>query len=72
MPASRANKRWYWLLLLPYIALIYVPFYNRIEPMWLGVPFYYWYQLMWVPLSSVVLAIVFHFTHGFGKRKDAQ
>lgn len=68
MSVSRANKRWYWLLLLPYIAMIAIPFYNRVEPMLFGVPFFYWYQLAWVPLSSIIIAIVLHFAHGSGKR----
>lgn len=68
MSKSRANNRWYWLLLLPYIAMMCVPFYNRVEPLLFGIPFYYWYQLAWVPLSSVIIWVVFHFTHGAGKR----
>lgn len=68
MSIPQTSKRWYWLLLLPYLAMICVPFYNRIEPTLFGIPFYYWYQLSWVPLSSLIIAIVLHFTHGSGRR----
>jgi hypothetical protein len=39
-----------WLLLLPYIGLLWVPFYNFSEPVLFGFPFFYWYQLAWVPV----------------------
>ncbi|MBV9694127.1 MAG: DUF3311 domain-containing protein, partial [Alphaproteobacteria bacterium] len=43
------------LLLLPFAALLWVPSYNRIEPEVAGVPFFYWYQLLWIALGVVVL-----------------
>ena len=33
------------LLLLPFIGLLWVPFYNFTEPALFGFPFFYWYQL---------------------------
>jgi hypothetical protein len=47
------------LLLLPFIGVLWVPFYNSAEPMIAGIPFFYWYQLLWIPLSSVIIAIVY-------------
>lgn len=47
------------LLLLPYIALLWVPFYNDVKPSLFGFPFFYWYQLLWVPLTSVIIFIVY-------------
>jgi hypothetical protein len=46
--ANRASKRWLWLLLLPWIAMIWVPSYNKVEPQLFDFPFFYWYQLLWV------------------------
>ena len=43
----------YLLLLVPYIALLWVPFYNRIEPTLLGIPFFYWFQMKKGMPSSV-------------------
>ena len=47
------------LLLLPFIGLMIVPFYNIREPMLFGFPFFYWYQLAWVPLTSLLTWIVY-------------
>ncbi|MGF6596732.1 hypothetical protein P3T23_001443 [Paraburkholderia sp. GAS448] len=47
------------LLLIPYIALLWLPFYNHIEPPLFGFPFFYWYQLLWVPLTSLLLYVVY-------------
>jgi hypothetical protein len=47
------------LLLLPFIGLLWVPFYNSVEPTLFGFPFFYWYQLAWVPISSVLTWLVY-------------
>jgi hypothetical protein len=36
------------LLAVPTLALLIVPIYARRGPEFLGFPFFYWYQLMWV------------------------
>ncbi len=43
------------LLLLPVLGLLWVPFYDRPGPPLLGFPFFYWYQLAWVPLTSLLV-----------------
>jgi len=50
---------WNLLLLLPYGAMIFVDSYNRIEPRFYGVPLFYWYQLLWIVLTLLVVAIVY-------------
>jgi hypothetical protein len=62
MQAKTHSKAWYLLLLIPIVAVLWVPWYNAVEPRFLGFPFFYWYQLMWVPLSAVVIAIVYRMT----------
>jgi hypothetical protein len=47
------------LLLLPFIGLLWVPFYNFAEPSLFGFPFFYWYQLAWVPVSSFLIWLVY-------------
>ena len=27
--------------------------YNRRDPTFIGIPFFYWYQMLWVPISVV-------------------
>ena len=59
-PRRHSGKSWLWLLLLiPYIGLLWVPFYNHVEPRLFGFPFFYWYQLMWVPISAVLTWLVY-------------
>jgi hypothetical protein len=57
--ARKASKHWQWLLLLPLIALIWVPSYNKVEPQLFDFPFFYWYQLLWVLISAVITALVY-------------
>jgi hypothetical protein len=57
--ANKSSKHWLWLLLLPWIAMIWVPSYNRIEPTLFDFPFFYWYQLLWVLISAVITALVY-------------
>jgi len=53
------SRAWYWLLLVPLVALLVPPIYNQSEPELIGMPFFYWYQLAWVPLSVCVTALVY-------------
>ena len=62
----RKTAWWYLLLLPPYAAILWVPAYNQIEPVLLGLPFFYWYQLLWVPLGALLIGIV----HLFTRRAD--
>jgi uncharacterized membrane protein len=43
---------------IPFVALLWVPFYNRLDPTIFGIPFFYWYQFVWVILTSVIIVIV--------------
>lgn len=57
---SNSRSRWaYVLLIVPFVALLWVPFYNKMTPTLLGFPFFYWYQLAWVPLSVLVSGAVY-------------
>lgn len=59
-PRKRRHSRayWYLLLLVQFIAVLWPPFYNRVEPALIGMPFFYWYQLSWVVIGAVLTAIV--------------
>ena len=46
------------LLLIPFIALLWLPFYNTRDPYLLGFPYFYWYMFLWVPIASVLTGIV--------------
>ncbi len=47
------------LLAIPCVAVLIVPFFNRVEPELWGIPFFYWWQMLWVPLSGVFVALVY-------------
>jgi hypothetical protein len=59
-PPKQRSASWLWfLLLIPYVGLLWVPFYNHVEPRLFGFPFFYWYQLLWVPISALLTWIVY-------------
>ncbi len=41
-------------LVVPFVALLWVSSYARKGPELGGMPFFYWYQLLWVPVSAVL------------------
>ena len=43
------------LLALPFIGLLWIPFYNAELPALFGFPFFYWYQLVWVPVTAALI-----------------
>jgi hypothetical protein len=48
------------LLLLPFVGLLWVPFYNTDTlPALFGFPFFYWYQLLWVPITAFLIWLVY-------------
>ena len=49
----------YLFLALPFACLLWVPLYNRIEPALFGIPFFYWYQMLWVFIDARLLWIVY-------------
>jgi len=51
---------WYLLFLVQLVAVMWPPLYNKVAPTFIGLPFFYWYQLLWVILGAVLTAIV-HF-----------
>ena len=60
-PEHRAHHWARLLLLIPFIAVLWVPFYDSVEPMLFGVPFFYWYQLLWIVLGALLLFPVYFF-----------
>ena len=45
------------LLLIPLIALLAIPTYNMVNPTLGGVAFFYWYQILWMPLGALLYFI---------------
>ena len=56
----RSRLSWIWLLLLiPFVGLLAIPLYNARLPELFGFPFFYWYQLIWVPITSLLTWLVY-------------
>jgi hypothetical protein len=49
-------------LVAPFVALLWVPWYAATEPRLAGTPFFYWYQLAWIPGTAVLMAIAYRLT----------
>jgi Protein of unknown function (DUF3311) len=47
------------LLVLPFISMLWVSSYNSVEPMLAGIPFFYWYQLLWILIGAALIAFVY-------------
>lgn len=54
-PVGRFRR---WVLLVPFIAILDVPFYNRLTPALFGLPFFYWYQLVWILIAAVLIFLL--------------
>ena len=53
---------WYLLFVVQFVAVLWPPFYNTLEPSWIGIPFFYWYQLACVIVGAILTAIVYFAT----------
>ena len=47
------------LLLAPFVAMMWVSSYNSLTPTFAGIPFFYWYQLLWVIIGAALTGIVY-------------
>jgi hypothetical protein len=57
--ASAARKGWYLLLIIPFIGTLFPSFYASVTPTLWGFPFFYWYQFLWVIISSIITLLVY-------------
>jgi hypothetical protein len=58
-PSGRA---WQLLLLVPFVGTLWVPFYDSLDPRVGGVPYFYWYQFLWIGIGAVITAVVYFAT----------
>ena len=66
-PAARRGINYQpvnWLVLIPLIGTFVPMFYNRVDPKIGGMPFFYWYQLLWIPISVTCTFVVYRLTRG--------
>ncbi|MFB7338051.1 DUF3311 domain-containing protein [Streptomyces adustus] len=41
-------------LVAPFVAMLWVGSYAKTDPTFIGIPFFYWYQMLWVLLSTAL------------------
>ena len=58
----RSWSLWYLLFVIQFAVALWPPLYNKIEPTLIGIPFFYWFQLLWVIVSAVFTAVVYFAT----------
>ncbi|MEU9979876.1 DUF3311 domain-containing protein [Streptomyces sp. NPDC050856] len=46
-------------LIAPFVAMLWVGSYAKVEPVVIGIPFFYWYQMLWVLISTVLTMVAY-------------
>ncbi|MFI8433282.1 DUF3311 domain-containing protein [Streptomyces sp. NPDC079020] len=46
-------------LFAPFVAMLWVGSYAKVDPTFIGIPFFYWYQMLWVPLSAALTMVAY-------------
>jgi uncharacterized RDD family membrane protein YckC len=65
---ARSSRQWWYLLLVvPFIAILWVPFYASGTPELFGFPFFYWYQFLWILISALLTTVVYFATREPGE-----
>jgi hypothetical protein len=60
MGSARTRRLWTGLMLLGVVVVsLWVPLYNRTEPALAGMPFFYWFQIAWIVVGAVAVAIAY-------------
>jgi hypothetical protein len=66
MPDTRKRQSawswWYLLFAALFAVCLWPPFYNKVEPAFVGIPFFYWFQLALVLVGAALTGIVYFAT----------
>ncbi|MCT4355361.1 DUF3311 domain-containing protein [Streptomyces sp. Je 1-79] len=46
-------------LIAPFVAMLWVSSYAKVEPTFAGIPFFYWYQMAWVLISTLLTMVAY-------------
>ncbi|WP_199836020.1 DUF3311 domain-containing protein [Streptomyces sp. TP-A0356] len=46
-------------LVAPFVAMLWVGSYAKTDPTLIGIPFFYWYQMLWVLISTALTLIAY-------------
>ncbi len=59
-PPHRSDRSpWHWLLLVPLVVVLIPELYNRRDPEFIGIPFFYWYQAAVVAVGVTCTLVVY-------------
>lgn len=62
-PGARVKGGWrhavVLLLAVPYVGTLWVSSYASIAPEVWGIPFFYWYQFLWIAIGAVITSVVY-------------
>ncbi len=58
-PSKLKRTVWYVLLFIPFFVAVAVPLYNRIEPSFYGIPFFYWFQFVLIVIAAAVTGLAY-------------
>ena len=61
---DETNTSWYWLFVLPFVFTLLPFIYNTSSPEFIGMPFFYWYQTLWIVITAVITLIVYNKSRG--------
>lgn len=57
--AARGRRLALLLLVIPFIGTLWVASYASLTPTLWGIPFFYWYQLLWIVIGAALTIVVY-------------
>ncbi|MBT8160703.1 MULTISPECIES: DUF3311 domain-containing protein [Arthrobacter] len=57
------------LLAIAIVVPLFVPAYSIDKPRLAGMPFFYWYQMLWVPVTAVMIGIAYRLVSKEDRRR---
>ncbi|MBG0852597.1 DUF3311 domain-containing protein [Streptomyces spinoverrucosus] len=59
-------------LIAPFVSMLWVSSYAKTEPTFIGIPFFYWYQMAWVVISTALTMIAYQLWQRDQRARKAQ
>ena len=59
LPTGKDRHLAFLLFIVPGAMWLWPPFYNYVEPKLFDIPFFYWFQVLWVIVTALIIAVVY-------------
>ncbi|MGV9339182.1 DUF3311 domain-containing protein [Streptomyces sp. NPDC003688] len=59
-------------LLAPFVAMLWVGSFSKTDPAFIGIPFFYWYQMLWVLVSTSLTMLAYQLWQRDQRARKAQ